>query len=122
MLDLEDINFIKNSIEETEEYTSEIITIYTISSSTGTACSLEPKTITYNSDEMKANVKRLSAREINDSGGIYKADDLAVFSSGSFSQDVKLIFRSGTYDVVEKPAPTYIDNYDVRWKSVVRRA
>ena len=122
MFDLNDVDFIKNSIEETEEYTAEIVDIYVLSSSTGTAASLEPKSITYSSDEMKANVKRVSAREINESGGIYKPDDLAIYSSGSYSQDAKIIYRSGTYNVVEKPAPTYIDNVDVRWRSVVRRA
>lgn len=122
MFDLQDVDFIKNSIEETEEYTAETVDVCILSSSTGTAASLEPKSVTWSSDEMKANVKRISAREINESGGIYKPDDLAIYSSGSYSQDAKIIYRSGTYDVVEKPAPIFIDNYDVRWKSVVRIA
>lgn len=122
MFDLNDVDFIKNSIEETEEYTAEFVNIYVLSASTGTAASLEPKSITWGSSEMKANVKRISAREINESGGIYKPDDLAIYSSGSYSQDAKIVYRAGTYDVVEKPASTFIDNVDVRWKSVVRRA
>ena len=122
MLDLGDVDFIKNSIEETEEYTAEFITIFTISATAGTASSLEPKTITWGSKTMDANLVRLSAREINDSGGIYKQDDMACFSSGSYSQDSKIVYRSGTYDVVEKPAQTVIDNNDVRWRSVLKIA
>ena len=122
MKDLGDTDFIKESIESVEEYTSEFITVFTVSGSTGTPSSLDPKTITWGCSEMKATVKRISAREINESGGIYKSDDLACYSSGSYSQDAKIVYRTGTYDVVEKPAPTTIDEIDVRWRSVLRRA
>ena len=117
-----DLDFIKDSIEDVEEYTSEFITVFTVSSTTGTPSSLEPKTITSGSTEIKAMVKRVSAREINESGGIYKADDLACFTSGSYSSDAQVVYRSGTYNVVEKSVPTYIGDYDVRWRGVLRRA
>ena len=121
MADLSDIDFIQTSIEQAGEYTEEMITLFTLSASCGTAASLEPKTITWGTSEMKATIRRISGRELNEAGGIYKVDDLAIYSSGSYSQDAKIGYRSGTYEVVEKPTSTTIADTDVRWRAVLRR-
>src|SRR3989304_1715514 len=97
----DDVDFIRNSLEETQEYTDEFITIFTISSSTGTASSLEPRSVTWGSTETKAKIRRLSAREINEAGGIYKMDDLLLYTGGSLSSDAKVGYRTGTYEVVD---------------------
>lgn len=122
MFDLNDTDYMKAAIEESEEYTGETLTVLTISASSGTSASMEPRSITWGSTDLVANVKRVSAREINESGGIYKSDDMVVYSSGSFSEDAKLVYRSGTYDVIEKPSFTCIDEQDLRYKVVIRRA
>jgi len=121
MLELGDVDYIKGCIESVGEYTEEIITLYTISASSGTGPSMEPKSVTWVSTDIKANVQRLSAREINESGGIYEADDLAVHSIGSYNKEAKIGWRTGTYNVIEKPAPTTIADNDVRFRAVVRR-
>ena len=122
MKNLNDVDFIQNSIEDVEEYTAESLTVFTISASTGTASSLEPPTITYSSITLLADVTRISAREVNESGGIYKPDDLVINHTGSISQDCMVAYSSGTYNLVDKPVTTTIDNVDVRYRSVVRRA
>ncbi len=121
MFDLADTDFMKDSIAETEDFTGETIVVYTLSSSTATLSSLEPASVVYGSTQETANVRRISAREVNESGGIYMADDLVVNSSGSYSQNARIGYRSGTYEVIEKPAPTPIGEIDLRWKAVIRR-
>ena len=120
MLNLGDVDFIKDSIEETEDYTGEEVTLKVLSSSTGTASSLTPRTMVYGTESAVATVRRINARELNESGGIYQADDLVCCSSGSFSQEAQIIYRSGTYDVIEKQQPTTIDGEDVRFRTVLR--
>ena len=124
----DDVDFIRNSIEETQDYTDEFITIFTVSSSTGTASSLEPRSVTWGSTETRAKVRRLSAREVNESGGIYKMDDLLLYTGGSLSSDAKVGYRTGTYEVVDsggrlvQGTPIHIGGYDVRFQTAVRRA
>lgn len=121
MLELGDLDFIKDSIEEVEEWTSEFITIFTVTATAGIPASLEPITTTVGSTEMKATVRRISAREINESGGIYKQDDLIFNSSGSVNSDCDVVYRSGTYSMIEKMQPVLVDYEDVRWKGVLRK-
>jgi len=122
MFELDDVDFIKGCIESVGEYTEEIITLYVISSSAGTGPSMEPKTVTYNIQEIKANVQRVSAREVAESGGIYESDDLLVHSLGSYDQKAKIGWRTGTYNVIEEPQPTTVGDVDVRFRGVMRRA
>ena len=121
MDELSDLDFIKSSLEEIGEYTEEFITVYTITASSGTSASLEPTTITYELRDEKAMVRRLSAPEINESGGVYHSDDLRVIVRGSWSQDDKIIYHSGTYKAVEKVQNDYLVD-DIKWQAVVRRA
>ena len=116
-----DIEFMKNSISEVDEYVGEMTTLFILSSSSGTPSSLEPAVMTYGSSEVSAHVNRISAREVNESGGIYEADDLIAYSSGSYSQKDMVVYRSGTYNVIEKPAPITINDTDLRWRAVLRR-
>lgn len=121
MLELGDLDFIKDSIEEVEEWIAEFVTIFTVTATAGTPSSLEPIAITTGSAEIRATVRRISAREINESGGIYKQDDLIINSSGSINSDADVVYRSGTYSMIEKMQPVLVDYEDVRWKGVLRR-
>lgn len=121
MLELGDLDFIKDSIEEVEEWTSEFITIFTITATSGVPSSLEPIDITTGSTEIKATVRRISAREINESGGIYKQDDLMIHSSGSINSNSDVVYRTGTYCMIDKMSPILVDYEDVRWRGVLRR-
>lgn len=121
MDELSDLDFIKTSLEDIGEFTEEFITVYTITASSGTSSSLEPTTITYGSREEKATVRRLSTPEISESGGVYQSDDLRVIMRGSWSQDDKIIYSTGTYKAVEKVQNDYLID-DIKWQAVVRRA
>jgi len=83
---------------------------------------MEPKTVTWANTDIKANVQRVSAREVAESGGIYESDDLLVHSLGSYSNEAKIGWRTGTYNVIEEPAPTTVGDVDVRFRGVMRRA
>ena len=121
MFKLHDITYMNSAIDEVDEYIGETATLFILSSSSGTPSSLEPATMSYGSSEMTAHISRISAREVNESGGIYESDDLVAYSSGSYSQKDRIIYRSGTYNVIEKLTPITIDDVDVRWRGVLRR-
>ena len=121
MLKPHDITYMNNAIDEVDEYVGETATLFILSSSSGTPSSLEPAVMTYGSSETTAHISRISAREVNESGGIYEADDLIAYSSGSYSNKDMIVYRSGTYNVIEKLTPVTIGDVDLRWRGVLRR-
>lgn len=123
MINPYDVAFMADALDEVSEDSGESITLYTVSSSVGTLGSLEPATITYSQDSISAlSIGEVTAKDIESSGGRYKASDVAVETTSSFSKDSLIGWRGGTYESIDGPMTVYFGGQSMKHRAVLRRA
>lgn len=123
LLSERDASWMQDCMQSVEEDAGESVYVWSVSGSTGTAGSLEPVSVTQvYTDQPTVRARPISEREVETSAGRWRSGDVRITTTGSYSKDALITWRTGTYEVIEGPVPTYVGGVDLTWWAVLRRA
>jgi hypothetical protein len=94
---------------------------YTSTGTTGTTAEAgNPQTITFGTTSVTPRVETVNAKDIEQSGGRYQADDKRFSIRSAFAKGDLISYASGTYSPIEGPVSFHLGT-SLYWQAVCRK-